>query len=329
MTLPSRFDAATTNVEPRQGDVTNAATAHCEVREVLEADPLLADWGIDSVLIGSYKRHVSIRRIKDVDVFCRLECMPSEVTGDEVIDELQRVLGDEYGAGAVTRQARSLKVQAASWGGLHVDAVPARPAGPYWEIPDHDNPSDGGWQLTNPEDMTRLKTMMNQRMNDLYVPAVKLMRQTRRATGLGRRPGGLYVEMALYRACDLGYVTGDDLRTFYVSALNGVARVTTDKVKFGQEIPDPTLPGYDLAFRATDDQWKRAEAKFAEVAVDAAKALNDTRCGEAAIFHRLLGKNTDDEWVYPLPEDCNADGTTKSQIQVGEGSVRGGDQRFA
>lgn len=326
--MSSGFDAATTNVEPSSGDVTNAASAHSEVRDVLEADGLLKDWGIDSVLIGSYKRHVSIRRIKDVDVFCRLPDIPVDVTGDQALDEIRRVLVAEYGVSAVTRQARSLKVKVDAWGGLHVDAVPARPAGSYWEIPDHDNPGTT-WQETNPEEMTRLKAEMNDRMGDLYVPAVKLLRQTRRAIGIPRHPGGLYVEMALYRACDLGYVSGDDIRTFYVSALNGVATVTTNKVKYGVEIPDPTMLGKDLVFRATDNQWDAAEQKFRDAAADATKALNQTRCGEAAIFHRLLGKNSDDEWVYPLPDDCNLDGTTKSQIQVGERSAHGGNQRFA
>lgn len=149
--------------------------------------------------------------------------------------------------------------------------MPARPAGSSWEIPDHDNPS-GGWQQTNPEEMTRLKTEMNRRSNDLYVPAVKLLRQSRRALGIAKRPGGLYVEMALYRACALGLVSGDDLRTFYVSALNGMSIVTTDKVKRGVEIPDPSMPGKPLVFRATDTQWEIAEQKFRGGAADAPRA---------------------------------------------------------
>lgn len=241
------------------------------MRDVLEQDDTLTAWGIDSVLIGSYKRHVSIRRIKDVDVFCRLPNIPSGIDGEGALREVQRVLVAEYGTDAVHRQARSLRVKIDDWGGLHVDAVPARPAGSYWEIPDHDNPS-GGWQQANPEEMTRLKTEMNRRSNDLYVPAVKLLRQSRRALGISKRPGGLYVEMALYRACALGLVSGDDLRTFYVSALNGMSIVTTDKVKRGVEIPDPSMPGKPLVFRATDTQWEIAEQKFRGGAADAPRA---------------------------------------------------------
>ena len=70
--LTSYFEKACSNVEPEADDVSNASAAHQEVRDVLQADETLAGWKIDSCLIGSYDRHVSIRRIKDVDVFCRL-----------------------------------------------------------------------------------------------------------------------------------------------------------------------------------------------------------------------------------------------------------------
>lgn len=322
------FDAATTNVEPTSTDVENAARAHKEVRQVLEGDTLLTQWGIDSVLIGSYKRHVSIRRIKDVDVFCRLPKIPSHITGSAALAEIKRVLTRRYGSTAVEAQARSLKVEVAEWGGLHVDAVPARPAGARWEIPDHENPGTT-WQPTNPEEMTKLKIEMNARMNELYVPAVKLIRQTRRAIGIGKHPGGLYVEMALYHACNLGLVSGDDTRAFYVAALKGVSTVTNLKVAGQMEIPDPTMPGEVLKFRATAAEWSAAAQKLAAAAADAGTALNETRCGEAAIFHRLLGKNTDGVWVYPLPDDCNLDGTTKSRVTAGARTIGTENQRFA
>lgn len=105
--MPTGFDAATTKVEPDRSDVANAAIAHTAVRDVLEQDDTLTAWGIDSVLIGSYKRHVSIRRIKDVDVFCRLPDIPAGIDGEGALGEVQRVLVADYGADAVHRQARS------------------------------------------------------------------------------------------------------------------------------------------------------------------------------------------------------------------------------
>ncbi|MFE4950147.1 nucleotidyltransferase [Leifsonia sp. NPDC056665] len=325
--MATGFEAAASAVEPQEIDKSAASRAHLEVRKVLESDRLLASWGINSVLIGSYKRRVSIRRIKDVDVFCRLEGIPDDVSGAKALDEFYRVLVSAYGEDFVTRQARSMSVEAETWDGLHVDAVPARAAGAYWEIPDRSDPS-AGWQETNPEGLTELSSTMNTAMGDLYVPAVKLIRQTRR-TLIGDHPGGLFAEVALYRACERGLVHGNTMRDFFVSALQGVSQITDEKVLEGAELPDPTRPGNYLAFRATDEEWALAAEAFRTAAAQAERARTAPRCAAEATFHRLLGKNSDGETVYPLPADCNADGTTKSRLVAGDRTVPGGNQKFA
>lgn len=325
--MATGFDAAQSAVEPQQVDKDAASRAHLEVREVLARDPLLSKWGINSILIGSYKRQVSIRRIKDVDVFCRLESIPDDVSGAKALDQFFRVLSDEYGEDSVTRQARSLSVEIPGWDGLHVDAVPARPAGGFWQIPDRED-TDSGWQETNPDMLTELSSQMNAEMGELYVPSVKLIRQTRRAL-IGDHPGGLFVEMALYTACDRGLVSGETMRDFYVSALNGVSQIVDAKVLDGDEIPDPTRPGEYLEFRATNEEWVSAADAFREAAADAERARTAARCSAEATFHRLLGENSDGEVVYPLPTDCNADGTTTSRLVAGDRTVPGGNQKFA
>jgi hypothetical protein len=75
--LTDQFSSALSNIEPSDDDKVNAPIAHQDVRSVLEADATLEDWGIDPGLIGSYKRQVSIRRVYDVDVFCRLGSLPA------------------------------------------------------------------------------------------------------------------------------------------------------------------------------------------------------------------------------------------------------------
>ncbi len=70
-TLATHFKTALSNIEP-SGDAKNAQSAHAEVTAALEADDLLVKLGVDPLLIGSYGRHASIRRVKDVDVFARL-----------------------------------------------------------------------------------------------------------------------------------------------------------------------------------------------------------------------------------------------------------------
>ncbi|CAM5743054.1 hypothetical protein SALBM311S_02531 [Streptomyces alboniger] len=110
------------------------------VRDALEADSKLAEYGVSPVLIGSYKRNVSIRRIKDVDVFVRLADVPADVTSKDILDRFFKVLHAEFGTDSdghrrTKRQDRSLQVSFPECD-LYVDAVPARPFGDgTWEIP--------------------------------------------------------------------------------------------------------------------------------------------------------------------------------------------------
>ena len=71
-------------------------------------DARLILWGIRPILIGSYARSVSIRRIKDVDVFGRLVTPPQSLLPGAALDEFERVLRDEYGDRCV-KQFRSLQ----------------------------------------------------------------------------------------------------------------------------------------------------------------------------------------------------------------------------
>src|SRR3954468_15750379 len=95
--LTDQFETALSRIEPSDEDHNNAPEAHQDVRGVLREDDTLRDWGIDSVLIGSYKRHVSIRRVKDVDVFCRLDTVPHGVHPQDLLDRFYAILDDRYG----------------------------------------------------------------------------------------------------------------------------------------------------------------------------------------------------------------------------------------
>ncbi|MGX5359017.1 SMODS domain-containing nucleotidyltransferase [Kocuria sp. KH4] len=325
--MASAFEEALGHIEPTKSDKSQAAQAHLDIRDVMNQDQKLREWGINPVLIGSYRRQVAIRRIKDVDVFCRLDTVPENVTGRQALNHFSKVIKAHYGEDAVTPQARSLNVEVATWGGLHVDIVPARPGDKYWEIPDKGDPASG-WQETNPEELTACSTAMNKELADMYVPLVKLVRQTRRALGI-KRPGGLYVETALYKACQEGRVDGITLRELYISALRGLADVTREKVDQNIEIPDPTRPIEKLFFRATDFQWTSARDRLEEAATRAEKTRDQERCKAEVAFRELLGQNSDGDWVYPLPSDCNEDGTSKSRVYVGDRSGSKEPQRYA
>lgn len=173
-----QFKQACGRVEPEDDDVSNASAAHLEVREALEAHEGLKDLDIDTILIGSYARHVAIRRVKDVDVFSKLEELGTDMTSAEILDTFGEALAD-YG-NRLERQDRSIKVDFPDFG-LHVDVVPARPAGGHYEITDRPSPNgEDRWAATDPEYFGLLTTQMNLRFDGNYVPVVKLLRQTRR-----------------------------------------------------------------------------------------------------------------------------------------------------
>lgn len=331
--LSSQFSTALEAIEPSVDDKANAPKAHKAVRAALTTADELKEWGLNPVLIGSYKRDVSIRRVTDVDVFCRMDDIDDDVAGDTVLNEYYKVLDAEFGTDddgnkRVKRQARSITIDFPEYDGLHVDAVPARKRSDgYWEIPT----SDGEWQTTNPEKQTELKTAMNDAFADDYVPLVKLLRQTRR-TILTSRPGGLFVELALYDACVNQKVSKVNRTLGYVTALEAIADYLDDKVSWGRQLPDHTMPGHSLSFRATDIQWESARDKFRAAATKARDAYDEEDSGKAAVkFRELLGKNGDGDLVFPIPPGYNDDGTKRTAatlITPGESKVPAGDRRF-
>jgi len=331
--LRSQFSEALESIEPSADDKANAPEAHKAVRSALTSAAELKEWGPNPVLIGSYKRDVSIRRVNDVDVFCRMDDIEDDVPASTVLDKFFKVLDaafgtDDDGKKRAKRQARSITIEFPEYDDLHVDAVPARKRSDgYWEIPTR----DGGWQTTNPEELTELKTAMNDTFTGDYVPLVKLVRQTRR-TILGSRPGGLFAELALYDACVNIKVSKANLTLGYVTALEAIADYLDDKVSWGRTLPDPTMPGHTLTFRATDNQWEAARDKFRAAATKAREAYGEEDSGKAAVkFRELLGKNGDGDLVFPMPAGYNEDGTKRTSatlVTPGASKVPAGDRRF-
>ncbi|MDY0947065.1 nucleotidyltransferase [Frigoribacterium sp. CFBP9039] len=331
--LKQQFKDALSSIEPGD-DKANAPEAHRRVRDALAADVKLAEYGVNPVLIGSYKRSVSIKRVKDVDVFVRLPDLPNDVTSKEILDRFFTVLHGEFGRDddghqRTKRQDRSLQVSFPDYD-LYVDAVPARPHwdGETWEIPQKGD--DNQWVRTNPEMLTSLSTEMNTEHDGFYVPTVKLLRQTRRALLGKKKPGGFFFEVAAYQAFATGLVTGSDHAEYYASALDEVSKIIEDFVTYGTAVSDPTLPGQSIGIRATDDELEAARTRFLDAAVDAQDALDEEDEGKAAlVFQRLLGKNGDDETVFPMPRGFNDDGSKREfAISAGERVVPAGARTF-
>lgn len=331
--LSAQFSKALEKIEPSAEDKANAPEAHMAVRDALTSADELKEWGLNPVLIGSYKRNVSIRRVNDVDVFCRMDDIDDAVSAVEVLDKFFEVLDaafgtDDDGKRRVKRQARSITIEFPEYDDLHVDAVPARERSDgFWEIPTR----EGDWQVTNPEKQTELKTAMNVTFDSNYVPLVKLVRQTRR-TILDSRPGGLFAELTLYDACVHLAVSKDNLTLGYVTGLEAIADYLHDKVSWGKALPDHTIPGRSLTFRATDNQWETARDRFRAAATKAREAYDEDDSGKAAVkFRELLGENGDGETVFPMPPGYNEDGSRRESANLvtpGASKVPAGDRRF-
>lgn len=331
--LKQQFKDALSSIEPGD-DKTNAPEAHRLVREALEADATLTEYGVSPVLIGSYRRNVSIRRIKDVDVFVRLPDMPSNVTSKDILDRFFKVLHAEFGTDTeghrrTKRQDRSLQIFFPEYD-LYVDAVPARRHwdGETWEIPQKGDEDE--WVRTNPEELTSLSSEMNAAHDGFYVPTVKLLRQTRRAQLGQKKPGGFFIELATYQAFASGAVSGNDQAEYYASAIGEVSKIIGDFVTYSVGVNDPTLPESVIRIRATDDDLKTARTRFADSAVAAQDALDEEDEGKAAVaFRKLLGKNGDDEIVFPMPPGFNEDGSKRaSAISAGARVVPAGQRTF-
>lgn len=341
--LATQFKEALSNIEPVD-DVAHAIQAHTEVTKALKADERLKKLQVDPILIGSYKRHVSIKRIKDVDVFARLSkadgtLRPGDILG-HVTDVLEKAFPEQ-----VERQRRSVKVGFPEFD-LSVDVVIARPCvdhpDDHWQIPEKIEDDDNAtWVETNPTGMTELTNEANKIFlldddaddSGIYVPTVKLMRQIRR-TWLGDHLGGFYIEVLTLQVFNDLKPSHGTVADYLAEVLRGVADTMATIVEDGG-LADPTLEGNIISTKATDDEIDAAAVALSDAADLAKDALKEASTCQAAVkWRKLLGvtKNTEaEEYVFRLPEYCNPDGTQKSlsSVKPGSSTVPAGDGRYA
>lgn len=303
--LTRQFKDALSQIEPGD-DAEHAAEAHAEVRDVLHDHADLVEWGLHSVLIGSYRREVSIRRVNDVDVFCELPSLPEEQDPQDLLDKFACLLADKYGD-RVTKNDRSVKVDFPDFD-MHVDVVPARCAGDEWEIPDR----DGGWEKTHPVRFSDLSTARNQEYNDKYVPVVKLLRQTRRALLGEAKPGGFFVEVAAYHAfASIPDSSSDDSPSstaeYYTVALEKMVPILRDHADGVARLMNPAIPDQELHVRATQTELDAIADEWDQAATNAREALESGNDQDAArTFKRLLGQNSDGVDVFEVPRAVSA-----------------------
>lgn len=332
--LPNYFKQALSNIEPFE-DEANAIEAHKEVSKVLESSEELKKLGISPVLIGSYKRQVSIKRIKDVDVFGRLEEADDSLAPGAALDAFEAVLADpdNFGEERVERQNRSIKVNFPDYD-LTVDTVPARRCGDHWELPNRPEEAErAAWVETNPLRLNDLTTETNQRYTlngvGIYVPVVKLIRQVRR-TWVGDHPGGFYFEVLTYWAFNDQTLESNSIAEYVTLALEHIAEALPDVAKNG--LRDATLDNKTISTKATPEDFEVAISGIGDAAKLARDAFeDDDDCSAALKWQKLFGKTSDDEYVFPLPTYCNSDGSRKAVSSVTPGAVKvpAGNDRYA
>ena len=146
--LRNQFQQALTNIEINGQKRKRAIDAHTEIRELVQQDEQLKEWGDEPLLIGSYGRDTGIYPGKDVDVFLRFTRLDTRAEPKVVFNTVWRVIVRKYGqfgqgGGRAQQQARSVKIlfpdrDRISGGDFSVDAVPAVRHGGLWAIPTKD-----------------------------------------------------------------------------------------------------------------------------------------------------------------------------------------------
>lgn len=330
--LRGQFSDALTNIEVNGHKSVRAIAAHTEIRDLLARDELLQSWGINARLIGSYSRHTARYPGKDVDVFARLDSLDIAAMPRTVYEAVQAVLVAEYGlvadGGRASLQDRSVKVEFRDPDNedddnqaFAVDAVPAVRDGARWAIPTKDRrrwaKSAGRWVKTDPERFGELSSDLSTSQHspsvagqNAYKPIVKLMRQARHVHLGDTRPGGLFVEFAVYDVWSSGGITGDEWDPLFAATLRAVAN------RFGtasyQPLLDPAM-GTAVSPALADDVWSNARDEFARLADLADEAVAGEKCAAATKWREILGENGRGQ-IFPLPPGCDAGGYPISSI---------------
>ena len=342
--LREQFSQALTRIEVNGEKQRHAIAAHTEIQDLLTQDPLLQSWGINTRLIGSYGRKTAIYPGKDVDVFARLENLNTAASPQDVYNGVWAVLFARYGhvdqGGRATPQARSIKIDfphpTDRGASLAVDAVPAVRHDPRWAIPTKDRdqwaPGQTRWVMTDPERFGDLSTRLNQASwspavggQGAYKPVVKLMRQAREVHLRDQKPGGLYVEFAVYDIWANRRVSGNEWAPLFARTLRAVAH------RFASAVYEPLMdPGLGTPVDPPLDaaQWQYAGSTFQGLADLADAALNSDRCNAALKWRRILGKNDRGD-VFPLPPGCSGTGAAIGAAGAGLAGIGAGRPREA
>lgn len=132
-------------------------------------------------------------------------------------------------------------------------------------------------------------------------------------------------------------MSGTTLTELYVSALRETGTLLHNAFVLGLGLDDPTLTGEKLHVRGEDADKQALANAFVDAGAKGLWALgagDDDKCRAAKTFRDILGKAVDDEgsqgFVFPMPDDCNLDGTPRAfaRVRAGDPQIAAGDRRF-
>ena len=343
--LRNQFEQALTNIEVNGQKRKRAIDAHTEIRELLQQDEQLKEWGVEPILIGSYGRDTGIYPGKDVDVFLRFTSLDTRAEPRAVYDAVWRVIVRKYGqlgqgGGRAQQQARSVKVQfpdldRISGEDFSVDAVPAVRNGDLWAIPTKDQnrwvDGEGRWSPPAPynsgpfhgAESIGLRSEVGDR--PAYKPIVKLVRQIRE-THLGdKRPGGLYLEFVTFEAWRSGLVGGANGMCSWLGRSRALRIVLArrESILYGTLSSAPPS-----IHRCRQDRSSRLRpySRSWRAAADRALPMNDTDA--ATEWRKILGGNDRYKSVLPYPPNTGGRvGSTVTTAGVGVANGTGATTR--
>jgi hypothetical protein len=342
-----------------------AIAAHLEVRSGLSGAEALTDLGVEPRLIGSYARDVSIWPGKDVDLF-GLSTAPGTLGPQQLYNRFGMALDGYRRAGRLRPQPRSFQIDFGDGAGertrypsrefiqtaatdygldddlvneaeteiergfpFHVDAVPARPHGQHYQIPQTSTIVLGSgerqrmlsreWVDTDPlglnDETTRVNGLVTIGGQGAYVPTVKAIRQFKSAHLRRVKPSSLFYEFILLEGFDAACISGDTWADVTAAAFEYLnARMATLDTS---PVCDPILRQPYAPLPSAEDRMT-ATAAVRDALRSARRAVDATdRCSAALAWRSVFGGNGRREHVFPMPDGCDGAATAYGPAGAG------------
>lgn len=292
MELPTYFKEFLSNIEPGPSYKSEAHSGHNALRERLKNDEEFKNYHAGDFLQGSYSRNTAVKPIKDVDIVVVVDLDTEKTKPNEAVSILRKCLDKHY-KGKVTAQNRSLRVELEY---IIMDVVIAVAPNGQAEallIPDREL---GSWEWTHPKKQQEYTSGLNKNSDGYFVPLVKMFKWWRQGNPtIYKRPKGYILEClagmrfdATARSHARGFVSLLRSVENWYNAYHLLAIVSrSEEPPF---IPDPGLPGNNVARRLTSDELEAFMKKVTDSRSTAEQALEEADIEKsAALWRKVFG----------------------------------------